>query len=123
MTRKGVRSYSSVSIVIFFFVCTLFALILEGCATAPATTGPGTPDIIQLHHYDLVKTAIEAKSKDEALAALALLQSDVSRWRINSVVIMKAFVDLAAVTDAVDEEDWVKANKLFEELTTTYRNP
>lgn len=70
-----------------------------------------------------MKTAIEAKSKDEALAALALLQSDVSRWRINSVVIMKAFVDLAAVTDAVDEEDWGKANKLFEELTTTYRNP
>lgn len=122
MTRKNVRTYSSVNIVIFFFVCTFFALILEGCATAPATTGPGTPDIIQLQHYDTVKTAIEARSKDEALAALALLQSDVSRWRTNSVVIMKAFVDLAAITDVVDEEDWVMANKLFEDLTTTYRN-
>ena len=123
MTRKDVRSHSSVSIVILFAVYTLFALMLEGCATAPATTGPGTPDIIQLQHYDLVKTAIEAKSKNEALAALALLKSDVSRWRINSVVIMKAFVDLSAITDAVDDEDWVKANNLFEVLTTTYRTP
>lgn len=123
MIRKDVRSYSSISIVTFFFVCTLFTLILEGCATTPATTGPGIPDAIQLQHYDMVKTAIEAKSKTEALAALALLQSDVSRWRTNSVVIMKAFVDQAAITDAVDKEDWVKANKLFEDLTTTYRNP
>ena len=123
MNRTDVRSYSSVSIVILFSVCTLIALILEGCATTPATTGPGTPDIIQSQHYELVKTAIEAKSKTEALAALALLKSDVSRWRINSAVIMKAFVDLSAITDTVDDEDWVMANKLFEELTTTYRNP
>ena len=123
MSRNDGRSYSSISIVIFFFACTIFTLILEGCATTPATTGPGIPDAMQLQHYEMVKTAIEAKSRTEALAALALLQSDVSRWRTNSLVIMKAFVDIAAITDAVDEEDWVKANKLFEELTATYRNP
>ena len=123
MSRNDGRSYSSISIVIFFFVCALFTLILEGCATTPATTGPGIPDAMQLQHYEMVETAIEAKSKTEALAAIALLQSDVSRWRTNSVVIMKAFVDIAAITDAVDKEDWVMANKLFEDLTTTYRNP
>jgi len=123
MHLKIVNMKVSWSIMAFFLSAALFTLTLGGCATAPATTGPGTPDIIQLQHYDLVKTAIEAKSKHEALAALALLQSDVSRWRINSVVFMKAFVDLAAVTDAVDEEDWVMANKLFEDLTTVYRNP
>jgi len=123
MTRKNVRSCSSVSILVFLFVYTLIALTLEGCATTPATTGPGTPDMIQSQHYDMVKTAIEAKSKTEALAALALLKSDVSRWRINSAVIMKAFVDLSAITDAVDDEDWVTANNLFKELTTAYRTP
>jgi hypothetical protein len=122
MIRKDVRSYSSNSIVVLFFVCTLLVLILEGCATTPATTGPGIPDAMQLHHYEMVKTAIEAKSRTEALAALALLQSDVSRWRTNSLVIMQAFVDIAAITDKVDEEDWLKANKLFEELTAAYRN-
>lgn len=31
--------------------------------------------------------------------------------------------DEAAITDPVDYEGWVKASKLFEDLTTTYRNP
>ena len=60
MSRNDGRSYSSISIVIFFFVCALFTLILEGCATTPATTGPGIPDAMQLQHYEMVETAIEA---------------------------------------------------------------
>jgi len=98
-------------------------LFIGGCASPPATTGPGIPDEMQLQHYDMVKSAIEAKSRPDALAALALLQADVSRWRTNSAVIMKAFVDQAAITDAVDEEDWAMANQLFQELTSSYRNP
>jgi hypothetical protein len=70
----------------------------------------------------MVKSAIDSKSKPDALAALALLQADVSRWRENTIVIMKAFVDLGVITDAVDKEDWVQANKLFMELTLWYRN-
>lgn len=98
-------------------------LLISGCASPPATTGPGTPDDMQLQHYDMVKSAIESKSKIEALAALALLQADVSRWRTNSVVIMKAFVDQGKITDAVNKEDWIMANQLFQELTSSYRNP
>jgi len=101
----------------------LFFLLIGGCASPPATTGPGTPDEMQLQHYDMVKSAIEAKSRTEALAALALLQADVSRWRTNSAVIMKAFVNQAEITDAVNKEDWDLANQLFQELTTSYRTP
>ena len=102
---------------------TLLVLALSGCASPPATTGPGTPDEMQLQHYDMVKSAVEAKSRTEALAALALLQADVSRWRTNSLVIMKAFVDLGEITDAVDKEEWDMANQLFRALTMAYRNP
>ena len=102
---------------------TLLFLLSGGCASPPATTGPGTPDEIQLQHYEMVKSAIEAKSRTEALAALALLQADVSRWRTNSAAIMKAFVDQGEITDAVNKEDWGLANQLFLELTMRYRNP
>lgn len=101
----------------------LLFLLIGGCASPPATTGPGTPDDMQLQHYDMVKLAIEAKSRTEALAALALLQADVSRWRTNSAVIMMAFVNQAEITDAVNKEDWDLANQLFQELTTSYRTP
>lgn len=101
----------------------LLFLLSGGCASPPATTGPGTPDEIQLQHYEMVKSAIEAKSRTEALAALALLQADVSRWRTNSAAIMKAFVDQGEITDAVNKEDWDLANQLFLELTMSYRNP
>ncbi len=108
--------------VVLFVIGTFFTLTLGGCATTPATTGPGTPDEMQLQHYEMVKSAIEAKSRDEALAALALLQADVSRWRTNSLEIMKAFVDLGEITDAVNKEDWDLAYQLFHELTMSYRN-
>lgn len=123
MHSRIVNMKVSRSIMAFFLSAALFTLTLGGCAATPPTTGPGTPDEMQLQHYDMVKSAIAAESKPDALAAIALLQSDVSRWRTNSVAIMKAFLDIAAITDAVDEEDWVMANKLFKDLTTTYRTP
>lgn len=101
----------------------IFVLLIGGCASPPATTGPGKPDATQLQHYEMLQSAIEAKSKIDALAALALLQADVSRWQTDSLSIMKAFVDQAALTDKVAEEDWPNANKMFLDLTILYRNP
>ena len=101
----------------------IFFLLVGGCASPPATTGPGTPDATQLQHYEMLETAIELQSRGDALAALALLQADVSRWQTNSVVIMKAFVDQAAVTDAVADEDWGRVTTLVDELTSYYRQP
>jgi len=120
--RSSDKPKANLRFTILFNTALLF-LLISGCASSPATTGPGTPDEMQLQHYDMVKLAIEAKSKTEALAALALLQADVSRWRTNSAIIMKAFVDQGEITDAVNKEDWAMANQLFQELTTSYRNP
>ena len=71
----------------------------------------------------MVKSAIEAKSRTDALVALSLLQADVSGWRTNSVVIMQAFVNNAEITDAVNKEDWDLTNQFFQELTISYRTP
>jgi hypothetical protein len=107
---------------VLFVVVTIFIFAVGGCSTTPTTTGPGAPDEMQLEHYEMVKSAIDSKSRTEALAALALLQADVSRWRTNSLDIMKAFVDLGEITDAVNKEDWDLAYQLFNELTMSYRN-
>ena len=123
MNKQDVNAHSPLSMVILLLGIALAALTLGGCANTPATSGPGTPDEMQLGHYNMVKSAIEAKSKPDALAALALMQADVSRWRTNIAVIMKAFVDLGTITDAVSEENWATADKLFQELTVRYRNP
>ncbi len=109
--------------IVIFFLSIVLSTLTSGCATTPSATGPGTPDEMQLEHYNMVKSAIEAKSKPDALAALALMQADVSRWRTNIAVIMKAFVDLGVITDAVAEENWATADKLLQELTARYRNP
>jgi hypothetical protein len=124
MSTKNVNLRSGFSTLPRLFAAALFALALGGCAsTAPteATTGPGTPDEIQMQHYEMLKSAIEARSKNDALAALALLHSDVSRWHTDILTVVSAMVDLAAVTDVVESEDWVLAKKKFQELTTEYR--
>ena len=120
--RSFDKPKANLCIAILLTTAILF-LLSGGCASPPATTGPGTADEMQLQHYEMVKSAIEAKSRTEALAALALLQADVSRWRTNSAAIMKAFVDQGEITDAVNKEDWGLANELFLELTMSYRNP
>jgi hypothetical protein len=121
-TAKPLRASSMVPV---FFSAALVILGVSGCATTAAdkaTTGPGTPDATQLQHYEMLKSAIEAKSKNDALAALALLQSDVSRWQTNVLIVVNAMVDQAALTDVVAREDWASANKRFLELTAKYRN-
>jgi hypothetical protein len=123
MGTRPVKPLRASFIVPVFFSVALVILGVSGCATtAPdkATTGPGTPDATQLQHYEMLKSAIEAKSKNDALAALALLQSDVSRWQTNVLITMNAYVDQAALTDAVDREDWAVANKRFQALAAKY---
>ncbi len=122
MCKSEGKVNSALYNVVLFVVVTIFTLTLGGCVTTPATTGPGAPDEMQQEHYEMVKSAIDSKSRTEALAALALLQADVSRWRTNSLDIMKAFVDLGEITDAVNKEDWDLAYQLFNELTMSYRN-
>jgi hypothetical protein len=91
-----------------------------GCASTAPTTGAGTPDSVQLQHYEMLKSAIEAKSKNDALAALALLDADVARWRETWTIIASAMYEQAALTDAVNAEDWPLATKLFNNLKAKY---
>jgi len=100
-------------------------LALGGCATTgpgKLPTGPGSPDVVQNQHYEMLKTAIEAKAKNDALAALALLQADISRWQINWLVVASAYMDVASLTDAVNSGDWELANKKFKDLNKKYRD-
>ena len=109
-----------------FLSAALFTLALGGCtATAPgmATTGPGSPDETQMQHYDMVVSAIGAKSKNDALAALALLQADAYRWQTNTWTLEAAMARLSAVTYAVNREDWPSANKGMQDLRSRYGRP
>lgn len=129
MSTKTGRAQWTFSIVAISFSAALLVLAAGGCTslTAPgaafgkATTGPGTPDEVQLQHHGMVKTAIEAKAKNDALAALALLQADISRWRVNWAFVAMAYMDVSALTDIVNKEDWDLASKKFQELHLKYR--
>jgi len=111
---------------IVFLSVALFVLALAGCtSTAPgtATTGPGSPDEAQTQHYDMAMSGIVAKSKDDALPALALLQADAYRWQTNTWTLEAAMARLSAVTFAVDKGDWPLANKLMLDLKSRYGRP
>jgi len=121
MSTRTVNAQSQDFIKAIFLSIALFALALGGCASTPPVTGPGTPDETQLQHYEMLKSAIEVQSKVDALAALALMQADVSRWRVHWSQIAKAMADLATLTDSVNEENWDLANKQFQDLKIYYR--
>jgi hypothetical protein len=97
-----------------FLGSVFFSLAMNGCATSTSETGPGSPDEKQLQHCQMVLSAIQAQPREDALAALALLQADVSRWQTSSLSVAKALVDHAAVTNAVDKEDWQLENQQIE---------
>jgi hypothetical protein len=42
---------------------------------------------MQMQHYDMAVSAIAAKSKNDALAALEVLQADAFRWQTNPLTI------------------------------------
>ena len=123
MSTRTVNTKSAIFIVVIFLSTALFVLALGGCASTPPVTGPGSPDETQLQHYEMVVSAIATKSRVDALAALALLQADVYRWRRDTLTEASAMTDLSSLTHAVDREDWALANKKVLELKSKYRRP
>ena len=121
MSTRSVNAQSALFIGVTFLSTALFILALGGCASTPPGPGPGTPDEIQLQHYEMVKSAIKAKDRINALAALALFQADIFRWHTNTLTEAVAITELLAFTDAVDKEEWVLANKMLIDLKSKYR--
>ena len=64
----------------------------------------------------MVKSAIEAKDRVNALAALALFEADIFRGHTNTLTEAVAIAELLARTDAVDKEEWASANKRLTDL-------
>jgi hypothetical protein len=121
MSTRTLITQSTLFIVVIFLSTALFILALSGCASTPSGPGPGTPDEIQLQHYEMVKSAIEAKDRINALAALALFEADIFRWHTNTLTEAVAITELLALTDAVDKEEWASANKMLIDLKSKYR--
>ena len=121
MYTRTVCARSALFTAAIFLSAALLISGLVGCA-AP-TTGPGTPDALQQQHYEMLQSAIEAKSKKDALAAIKLLEADTHRWQENVAVIATAMHDQDSLTDAVNKEDWALANKRFLSLKTKYGHP
>ena len=92
---------------------------LLGCSSTP-TWDVGAPDAMTAEHYSLVMAAIDAKSKQDAQAALYLLRADVMRMRTNAVEMQVALARLYGVTNAVDKEDWPTARAGTQTLRASY---
>ena len=121
MSTRIVKAQSALFIGVLFVSTALFILALGGCASTPPGPGPGTPDEMQLQHYEMLKSAIEAKDRVDALAALALFEADIFRWHTNTLTVEVTITELLALTDAVDKEEWASANKMFIDLKSKYR--
>lgn len=93
--------------------------VLLGCSSTP-TWDPGAPDALTAEHYALVVSAIDAKTKNDAQAALYLLRSDVLRMRTNIVEQQFALTRMYVVSNAVDKEDWPAARSAIQELAARY---
>jgi hypothetical protein len=121
MSTRIVNEQSALFIGVIFVSIALFLLALGGCASTPLGPGPGTPDEMQMQHYEMLKSAIEAKVRVDALAALALFEADIFRWHTNTLTELSVITELLALTDAVDKEEWASANKMLIDLKSKYR--
>jgi hypothetical protein len=83
---------------------------LLGCASGP-TWKPGAPDATTLQHFDLAKTAVAAKSKNDAQAAVYLLQNDVMRMDTNILTQQAVLARLFELINYIQAEDWAKASE------------
>jgi hypothetical protein len=116
MNKEGRR------IVIMVALALVLVVGLVGCASTP-TWSPGAPDALTTEHYGHAKAAIEAKSKNDAQAALFLLRSDALRMRTNTLEMQYSLARLFGVTNAVDREDWDTALNRLLQLKGSYGNP
>lgn len=123
MNTRTVNARSPRFTAVIFLSAALLISVLVGCSSTPAEPGPGKPDAMQEQHYEMLKSAIEAKSKNNALAAIKLLEADEHRWQTNVAVIATAMHDLSSLEDAVKKEDWALANKRFLNLKAKYGHP
>jgi hypothetical protein len=121
MSVRTIKARSALFIFTVFLSTVFFILALGGCDHKP-TTGPGSPDETQMQHYNMLVSAIDARSKVDALAALSLLKDDVDRWGSGTLTHEIAKSDLMSLKHAVDTEDWDSANKLLLDLTKKYRS-
>ena len=121
MSARNVKAWRALPFVSIFFGTAFFILALGGCASTPPGPGPGTPDEVQMQHYKMLKSAIEAKDRVDALAALALFEADIFRWHTNSLTVAETMTELSALKDAVDREDWASANNMLMDLKSKYR--
>jgi len=92
---------------------------LVGCSSTP-TWEPGAPDALTAEHYALALSAIDARVKPDAQAALYLLRADVTRMRTNAPEMQVALARLYAVTNAVDKEDWAAARTYMDMIRASY---
>ena len=121
MSTRIVKAQSALFIGVLFVSTALFILALGGCASTAPGPGPGTPDELQAQHFNMMVSAIESEDRVHALAALALLEADILRWRVNTLSLEVAVTELLALTEAVDNEDWATAKKMLLDIKSKYR--
>ncbi|MBW2198068.1 MAG: hypothetical protein JRF58_09500 [Deltaproteobacteria bacterium] len=121
MSTRTISAQSTLFIVGIFLSTAIFILALGGCASTAPGPGPGTPDELQAQHFNMMVSAIESKDRVHALAALALLEADILRWRVNTLSLEVAVTELLALTEAVDNEDWATAKKMLLDIKSKYR--
>ena len=95
MRKRTVNAQSLLFVVVISLSTAFFILALVGCASTPPGPSPGAPDELQLQHYEMVKSAIEAKDRINALAALALFEADIFRWHTNTLTEAVAITETA----------------------------
>jgi hypothetical protein len=121
MNTRTISAQSALFIVSIFLSTAIFILALGGCASTVPGPGPGTPDELQAQHFNMMVSAIESEDRVHALAALALLEADILRWRVNTLSLEVAVTELLALTEAVDNEDWATAKKRLLDIKSKYR--
>jgi hypothetical protein len=107
----GEAKMTSTSAKLFVLISAAVLVVgLLGCASGP-TWKPGAPDAPTVQHYDLAKSAVAAKSKTNAQAAVYLLQNDVMRMETNSLTQETVLARLFELINYIQAEDWAKASE------------
>lgn len=116
-------SLFSVAVIIGSFLISAWRYLRQYREINLATTNPGALDETQLQHYEMLRSAITAESKSDALSTLELMKSDASRWRLNMLTREQVLVDFKHISDAVEKGDWALANQLSLDLHARHGHP